>query len=71
MVAGLIYLIIYIIIIGIVVGLLLYLIDVIPLPDPFGRIARVATIALGVLIVILLLLNFIGALDGGTMPRLR
>jgi hypothetical protein len=49
--------------------LLTYLIDVIPLPEPFHRVARIAILVIGVLIVILLLLQFIGVVDGG-MPRL-
>ena len=70
MIASLIYLVIYIIIIGVIIWLLLWLIDSVPLPEPFNRVARVAIIVVGVLIVILLLLNFVGAIDGG-MPRLR
>jgi hypothetical protein len=69
MITSLVYFVIYLIVIGLIVGLLLYLIDQIPLPEPFHRIARVAVIAIGVLIVILLLLNFIGAVDVAP-PRL-
>jgi hypothetical protein len=69
MIASLIYLVIYLIVIGLVIWLLTYLIDVIPLPEPFHRVARIAILVIGVLIVILLLLQFIGVVDGG-MPRL-
>jgi hypothetical protein len=68
MISALIYLVIYIVVIGLVVGLLLWLIDNVPLMEPFNRIARVAIIVLAVLIVILLLLNFIGVLS--PPPRL-
>jgi cytochrome c biogenesis protein CcdA len=69
MITSLIYLVIYLIVIGIVVWLLIYLIDNVPLPEPFNRVARVIIMVVGVLIVILLLLQFVGAIDGG-MPRL-
>ena len=70
MITSLIYLVIYLIVIGVIFWLLLYLIDAIPLPEPFNRVARVIIIVVSVLIVILLLLQFVGALDGG-MPRLK
>jgi uncharacterized membrane protein (Fun14 family) len=44
-------------------------IDAVPLQDPFRRVATVALMVIGILILILLLLNFIGVLDGG-VPRL-
>jgi hypothetical protein len=69
MISSLIYLVVYIIVLGLVLWLLNYLIDVIPLPDPFSRVAKIALMVIGVLIVILLLLSFIGVLDGGP-PRL-
>jgi len=69
MITSLVYLVIYILVIGVVIWLLLYLIDNVPLPDPFHRIARVVIMVVGVLVVILLLLQFVGAIDGG-MPRL-
>lgn len=69
MIAALINLIIYCIVLGIVVWLVLYLIDAIPLPEPFHRIVRVAIIVVASLIVILLLLNFVGV-DIGGPPRL-
>ena len=70
MITGLVYLIIYIIVVGLVLWLLSYLVDNIPLQEPFRRVAKIAILVIGVLIVILLLLNFIGVLDGGP-PRLR
>jgi hypothetical protein len=68
MIASLVYLVIYLIVIGIVIWLLTYLIDAIPLPEPFNRVAKIAIMVIGVLIVILLLLQFVGV-DSG-FPRL-
>ena len=59
MLTALIHLVIYLIIAGLIIWLLLWLIDAIPLPEPFNRVARVAILVIGVLIVILALLNFI------------
>jgi hypothetical protein len=63
--AGLIHLVIYIIVVGIIIWLLLYLIDHVPLPEPFNRVARVVILVVGVLCLILILLNFVGALASG------
>jgi hypothetical protein len=70
MISGLIVLVIYIIVVALVLWLLNYLVDAIPIQEPFRRVAKIAILVVGVLIVILLLLNFIGAIDAG-MPRLR
>ena len=59
MIAALIHLVIYVVIIGVIIWLLLFLIDNVPLPEPFNRVARVVIIVVGVLILILALLNFI------------
>ena len=66
MIAGLVALVVYLLIIGLIVWLLLYLIDNIPLPEPFHKVARVVVIAVGVLILVYLLL---GAL--GEAPRIK
>ena len=72
MVGALIYLTIYIIIVGVILWLLTYLLDNVPIAEPFRRVGKIVILVVGVLIVILLLLNFIGALDGGnTFPRVR
>ena len=68
MIAGLIYLVVYIIVVGLVLWLLNYLVDTVPLQDPFRRVAKIAILVIGVLIIILLLLQFIGAIDAG-FPR--
>ena len=70
MVGGLITLVIYIIVIGIILWLLRYLVSVIPMDEQFRTVANVVILVVGVLILILLLLNFAGLIDGG-MPRLR
>jgi hypothetical protein len=69
MITALITFVVYLIVIGIIVWLLLFLIDAIPLPEPFHRVARVLIIVVSVLIVILLLLQFIGT--DVPFPRLR
>ena len=69
MIASLIYLVIYLFVVGVIIWLLHYLVNAIPLEEPFRRVANIVIIVIGVLIVILLLLNFVGAIDGG-MPRL-
>lgn len=70
MISSLVYLVIYIIVLALIAWLLNYLVDNIPMQDPFRRIAKIAIMAFSVIILILLLLNFIGVLDGGP-PRLR
>ena len=69
MINSLVYLVIYILVVGLIIGLLLWLIDQLGgwIPEPFHRVARIAVIVIGVLIVIVLLLSLI---DGGT-PRLK
>jgi hypothetical protein len=69
MIGTLITLVIYVVVLGLVVGLLLYVIDTIPVPEPFHRIARVMVIVVGCLILIVLLLSLIG--DAPSLPRLR
>ena len=56
----LVYFVIYLIVAGCIIGLLLWLIDAVPIPEPFHRIARIAIIVIGVLIVIMLLLSLVG-----------
>jgi hypothetical protein len=68
MVNALVYFVIYIVVIGLIIGLLLWLIDNVPIPEPFHRVARIAIIVIGVLIVIVLLLSILG--DSG-VPRFK
>jgi hypothetical protein len=65
---ALLYLVVYIVIAGVVIWLLRYLVNTVPLDEPFRRIANVVILAVGVIIVILLLLNFAGTI--GARPLL-
>jgi hypothetical protein len=60
MIEGLIGLLVLIIIVGIVAWLVIWLIDTIPLPAPFGQIARVLVILIAVLIILYRALPLIG-----------
>jgi hypothetical protein len=55
--------------VGVILALLIYIIDAVPIFQPFRKVARMIVIVVGVLILILVLLNFLGVVDGG-MPRL-
>lgn len=66
MISALITLVIYIVVLGLVTWLLLYIIDTIPLPEPFNRVARVLVIVVACLILIVLLLGLVGE-----APRLK
>jgi len=68
MLSALITLIIYILVLGLVVWLVTYVIDVIPLPEPFNRVAKIVLMVGAIIVLIVLLLQFAG-IDGG-MPRL-
>jgi hypothetical protein len=69
MITALVYLVIYLVVIGLIIWLLTYLVDAVPLPEPFNRVAKVCILVIGILIVILLLLQFVEG--GGThIPRL-
>lgn len=70
MIASLIYLVLYLVIVGVIIGLLIYVIDTVPMFAPFAQVARTLVIVIGVIILILILLSFVGVIDGG-MPRLR
>lgn len=69
MIQSLIFLVVYIVVVGLVLWLLRYLVNTIPMEEPFRRVANIAIVVIGVLILILLLLQFIGALDAG-FPRI-
>ena len=70
MITSLVFLLIYLLIIGVVIWLALYIISQLPMPAPFGQVARVIVVVIGCLILILLLLNFIGLMPG-ERPLLR
>lgn len=53
-------LVIYIIVLGLIIWLLLFLVQQIPMGEPFATVARVLIIAVGVIILISILLQLIG-----------
>jgi hypothetical protein len=55
---------IYIVVICIICGLLYWVVLQLPLPDPFGRIASVCILVIGVLLVVIALLGLIGVGPG-------
>lgn len=69
MISALITLVIYLVVLGLIIWLLVYLVDTIAPPEPFHRVARVLIMVVGILIVILLLLQFIGT--DVPFPRLK
>lgn len=60
MLEGLIYLVINVVVIGLVIWLLRFLIELNPLGEPLRRVANVAVVVMGVLIIVMLLMNFLG-----------
>ena len=71
MIMGLVTLIIYLIIVGILIWLLYYILDAIPVPEPFNRWAKLLCIVVAVLIVIVLLLQLVGSGGNINLPSLR
>lgn len=70
MISGLIALLLYIVVIGVVLWLALYIMNTLPMAEPFRQVGRTVIVVIGALILILLLMNFIGIVDSG-IPRLR
>jgi hypothetical protein len=60
MLEGLIYLVINVVVVGLVIWLLRFLIELNPLGGPLRRVANVAVVVMGVLIIVMLLMNFVG-----------
>ena len=69
MITSLVYLVIYLVVLGLVLWLLHYLVDAIPVPQPFNKVAKIVLLVVGVLICILLLLDFAGILGSGVRLR--
>lgn len=70
MIPALINLIIYLLVVGILIWLVLYIVDAIPIPDPFNRIIKLVVVVLACLIIILLLLQVLGLGGGGiNLPK--
>jgi hypothetical protein len=69
-IGALLSLIIYALVVGLLLWLLFYVLQQFPLPDPMGRIVRVAAIAVAVIIMVLILLDLFGAGGPLRLPRL-
>lgn len=69
MLGALVSFVIYVLILGVIIWLLLWLIDYVPVPQPFNRVAKVVVVVIGVLILILLLLGLVG--EGPSSLHLR
>jgi hypothetical protein len=69
MINALLTLVVYVIALGLVVWLVHYLVDTIPLGEPFGRLAKILVIVVAVLVILMLLLNVVN--DGTMLPRFR
>jgi len=69
MINALLTLVVYAIILGVFVWLVHYLVDTIPIADPFGRIAKIGVTIIAVVVLLMLLLNVVN--DGTLMPRFR
>jgi len=70
MIGTLVTLIIYLLILGLLMALVFYVIDAIPIPDPFGRFLKIAVIVIACLVVILLLLQMVSGGGGVTLPKI-
>lgn len=60
MVEGLLGLVIYLVVVGLILWLLMYIVDTVPLFEPFRQVARVIIMVIGALILIYLLLGMLG-----------
>jgi len=60
MIGQLVQLVVYLLVVGAIVGLLLWLVDYIPVPEPFNKWIKVVIIVVSVLIIIFVLLGLIG-----------
>jgi amino acid transporter len=70
MISALITLIVYLLILGILIWLVYYVVDAIPLPEPINRIVKLAVVVVCALIVIVLLLNLLGAGVNIDLPKI-
>lgn len=68
MITTLVSIVLYIVVLGLICWLLMWLIDYVPVPEPFNKVAKIVIAVLGVVAIIYLLL---GILPGGHgLPRL-
>ena len=69
MIASLIVLVVYILILGLILWLLHYIVNALPMFEPFRQIANIIITVIGVIALIFILLSIVG--DGGLrLPRL-
>jgi hypothetical protein len=71
MIGALVTLLIYVVILAILWWLANYILDNFPLPDPAGRIVRVAVVVIIVIAAIYVLLGVFGVAGVDGIPRLR
>lgn len=69
MINALLTLVVYAIILGIFVWLVHYLVDTIPIAEPFGRIAKIGVTVIAVVVILMLLLSVVN--DSAILPRFR
>jgi phosphoglycerol transferase MdoB-like AlkP superfamily enzyme len=69
MINTLITLVIYIIVIGLILWLLQYIVNTLPMFEPFRQIANIVIMVIGVLFLIAVLLSVVGG-GGVSLPRL-
>ena len=69
MITSLVSIVIYLLVIGLIVWLLLFLVDYVPVPEPFNRVPKIVIMVAAVLIVILLLLSLVAEGPGLRLPR--
>jgi hypothetical protein len=59
---------IYIVAAAIVLGLVYWLLDFVPVPEPFNKIAKVALVVIFVIIIVSMLLGIIGHAPSVKLP---
>lgn len=69
MIQALVTLLIYLACVGILIWVVYYVVDNVPIPDPFGRWAKILCVVFAALIIIAFLLSLAGV-GGIDMPRL-
>ena len=69
MINALLTLVVYAIILGVFVWLVHYLVDSIPISEPFARIAKIGVTVIAVVVILLLLLDVVN--NGAILPRFR
>jgi uncharacterized membrane protein (Fun14 family) len=60
---------IHILIIGLIVGLIFWAADYVPFPEPLNKIAKIVSMVIGILIIVLDLLALTGVDIGMQIPR--